>query len=304
MDSLFFGESANAFFSFENISVVRKLLRPLYPLPYYALLNDPKIKPPPKTNGEIRLLAMDIATAGGSKNDATSISLIQMVPMLNCQYTRNVLYMETIDGGHGQDQAIRLKQLYDDLEADFVVVDTNGVGMTVYDQLVQELYDEERQLTYEAWSCINDERMAERSRDPENNKVIYSIKATQKMNSDMAVLLRDCMKRGKIRFLTDEAEGNEILDGSKGFHKLSVEEQFLFQAPYYQTTAFCNETINLDYEMSNGNVRVKEASGMRKDRYSSVSYGNYIANEIEREMLKQDTSDFSQAPNCVTSVNW
>ena len=34
--------------------------------------------------------------------------------------------METIDGGHGQDQAIRIRQLYDDLDVDYVVVDTNG----------------------------------------------------------------------------------------------------------------------------------------------------------------------------------
>ena len=34
--------------------------------------------------------------------------------------------METIDGGHGQDHAIRIRQLYDDLDVDYVVVDTNG----------------------------------------------------------------------------------------------------------------------------------------------------------------------------------
>lgn len=49
-----------------------------------------------------------------------------MVPAGGTQYIRNVVYMETIDGGHGQDQAIRVRQLYDDFDVDYVVIDTNG----------------------------------------------------------------------------------------------------------------------------------------------------------------------------------
>ena len=63
---------------------------------------------------------------GGSKNDASSICLIQMIPGTGGKYQRLVSYMETMEGGHGQAQAIRLKQLYDDFEADYVVIDSNG----------------------------------------------------------------------------------------------------------------------------------------------------------------------------------
>ena len=84
------------------------------------------------------------------------------------------------------------------------------IGLSVYDSLVVDLFDEERGCSYEPWSCINDERMAVRSKTPSENKIIYSIKATQAMNSDMAVLLRDCMKRGKIKFLSHEEDGREV----------------------------------------------------------------------------------------------
>lgn len=178
------------------------------------------------------------------------------------------------------------------------------VGLTVFDNLVIDLFDEERGVLFPAWSCINDERMALRSKDPSANKIIYSIKATQTMNSDMAVLLRDCMKRGKIKFLEHETEGREYLNSLKGFDKLAPEEQVLLEAPYYQTTAFCNETINLNYDVVNGKIRVQEASGARKDRYSSVAYGNYIAQEIERDMLKYENNDFAFAPNCVSAVSF
>ena len=65
----------------------------------------------------------------------------------------------------------------------------------------------------------------------------------------------------------------------------------MFQLPYYNTTMLVNETINLSYELVNGKIRVSEPAGMRKDRYSSVSYGNYIASELEREILKPSRSD-------------
>lgn len=178
------------------------------------------------------------------------------------------------------------------------------VGLSVYDSLVADLYDKDRGVLYEPLSCINDERMAARSKDPSANKVIYSIKATQQMNSDMAVLLRDCMKRGKIRFLGHEDEGNQRLEIMKGFDRLTPEEQFLLEAPYYQTSSLINEMVNLDYEVVNGKIRVQEASGARKDRYSSVAYANYIASEIERDMIKQNRGDFALAPNCVSKISF
>ena len=179
------------------------------------------------------------------------------------------------------------------------------VGLTVFDQLVQDLYDDTRGVTYEAWSCINDESMAARSRDPSGHRVIYSVKATAAKNSEMAVSLRDCLKRGKVRLLVDDVDGLEYLEKNKAYHKLTIEEQTeLFQNPYYQTTAFVNEIINLEYEMSGNNIKVYEVSGMRKDRYSSVSYANYIASELERELRRHSGDEFKYAPDCVSAVTF
>lgn len=73
-----------------------------------------------------------------------------------------------------------------------------------------------------------------------------------------------------------------------------VDDQVLFQEPFYQTTSMINEMINLDYTATDGKIKVVEASGMRKDRYSSISYANYIANELERDMRNiEDEYGFS-----------
>lgn len=303
MCSEFFGESTSAFFSYKDVSTQRKLILPVYPKPYYELLGDPKIKYQKKKLGEIRLLGIDVATQGGSKNDATAISLLQMMPT-NYGYSRSATYMETIDGGHGQDQAIRIRQLYDDLDCDFVVIDCNGVGLSVFDELAQDQYDSERKIVYEAWSCINDEAMAARCRNPDAPKIMYSVKATAQFNSDAAVYLRDCMRRGKIRFLTDEADGKEWLNGSKAFQNLAVEDQVMYEAPFYQISAFVNEIVNLDYTLLNDKIKVKERSGARKDRYSSILYANFIAGEIEREHRNVEQEYGDNAPIFVANVSF
>lgn len=284
MESLFWGESENAFYSFDELDNARKIKVPIYPRPYYAILNDSKYKYESKQNGEIRLLGMDVATQGGAKNDATCLAITQLIPSGNNQYIKNLIYMETLNGGHTFDQSIRCRQLYDDFEVDYIILDTNGVGISIFDNLCQEQIDTDRNIPYPAWGCINDEKMHERCKDTSAPKIIYSIKANQQFNSDCAVMLRDAIKRGVFRLLINEADGNENLNKNKSFQNLTVDEQILFQSPYYQTSSLITEMVNLDYEVVNGKIKVKETSGMRKDRYSAVSYSLFIANEIERDL--------------------
>jgi len=52
-----------------------------------------------------------------------------------------------------------------------------------------------------------------------------------------------------------------------------------------------NELVNLEYEIRNGFVKIKEQSGNRKDRYSSLSYVNYYARILESD-LNKGNSDY------------
>ena len=52
------------------------------------------------------------------------------------------------------------------------------------------------------------------------------------------------------------------------------------------------ELVKLDHEIKNGNVKVKEQAGMRKDRYSSIAYSFWCANQLELKLKPQEsTSD-------------
>lgn len=67
------------------------------------------------------------------------------------------------------------------------------------------------------------------------------------------------------------------------YASLSPQETLQLKLPYIHTTLLVNELINLEYESKNSVIRVKEKAGMRKDRYSSLSYNIFVAKQIERE---------------------
>ena len=291
MECLFFGESEKSFFKFEDLDSNRKLVRPVYPKDYYGYIKDPNFKYEDKKPGEIRLLCCDIAGMSGKENDASVYSLMRLIPTSK-GYDRHVSYMESIVGGHTVSQAIRIRQLFDDLDCDYLVLDTQNLGLGIYDQLTQPLFDKERDKEYEPWTCINDEKMAERCTYQNAQKIIYSIKGNAQFNSECAVLLRDGLRRKKIKLLVSDLEGKEYLRKFKGFESLPIEIQTKFLSVYLQTTFLVNEMISLEGERTeSGLIRLKEPKNKRKDRYSAVSYGNYIANLLERELLKAEVWD-------------
>ena len=70
---------------------------------------------------------------------------------------------------------------------------------------------------------------------------------------------------------------------------MTPSEQVALKLPYLNTGLAVNELANLGYETTNNAIRVKEKTGCRKDRYSSMSYNYYIAQQVERDMEKKTT---------------
>lgn len=288
---LWYGESENAYFSYDDLVFARKVKNAFYLSSTTDVLPFNSLNLPIKENGEIRLLTADIAVMASKKrkNDATSITVLQLIPTKNNQYIRNVVYLENFEGGHSETQAIRIRQIYDDLQCDYLVIDTNGVGNGVFDELVRDLTDPDTGETYPALTCKNDESMADRYKGSSQNppKVIYSIKATPQFNSDCASLLKDNLKRGKLRLLMSEQEADIYFNSLKGFKSLSPEKKTELMLPYTQTSLTINEIVNLKYDVIGTKVRLSEKGNDRKDRYSSLAYGNYIACELERAITKK-----------------
>ena len=129
--------------------------------------------------------------------------------------------------------------------------------------------------------------MADRCTVRGADKVIWAIKGNATLNSDCAVLLREGFRSGKIRLLATEYDGEDLLADLKGYNSLNPPEKQELQMPYIHTTLLINELVKLQHEEVGGKVKIFEKSGMRKDRYSSLSYNYYVATQLESKLSKR-----------------
>ncbi len=286
----FYGSAEGAFYDFESISKIRRIKLPMLPDKLSSKVSSQALRIPPKQSGEIRLLSADIALMASRKhnNDATAISINQMVPTKAGRYTHNFVYLETMEGVHTDDQALTIRKLYDEFDCDYLVLDANGPGHGVFDALVRDISDPETGELYPAISCCNDSTMAERCTVPGAQKVIWSIKASAQFNNDCAILLREGIRSGRIRLLVSEYDAEAELGSLRGYNSLNPPEKLRLQLPYINTTLLVDELVNLQHDESNGKVKVYEKAGMRKDRYSSLAYNYYVATQLEAKAVRKN----------------
>ncbi len=288
-----FGNSEGAFFMFDDISQRRKLKTALYPPDIIG--NNRSIKVPDLLLNERRILSLDVALMASKKhkNDASSIIINSAMPTNSNNYTSNIIYLENHEGLNTDELALIVRRLFKWYKCTDLVIDTNGVGLGVYDALIQDIIDCETGEVYPALSCCNDKIMAERCKVDNAPKVIWSVKATSQFNNEISLLLRSGFKNGKINLLVSEFEAEELLkENIKNYSKLPSGEQMVYKLPFVQTTLLVYELISLESEIKGTNIKLIEKSGKRKDRYSSLAYNYWVQCQLEREMLHKPKNGF------------
>lgn len=294
-ENLMYGQNENAIFKLEDITKNRKLKNPFYPIKnidYVSTKNSRKKDKDKLRDGEIRIIGVDVALMGGAANDATVATCVRLIPNGD-RYLRKVSYIETIEGGHSEDQAVRIKQLFEDFKASYVALDCHGNGMAVYDQLVKVNYDDQRDVEYEAWCSFNDDEMRLRAKTQNPLPVVFSIKANAKINHEIATSLRAALQSSNIELLINEIEAKDNLSDKKNYIESGIEGKVLMELPYIQTTLLVNELVNLEHQIVGGYIKINEKAGKRKDRYSSLGFANYLAKILEGENLNKRKSDIN-----------
>jgi hypothetical protein len=292
--------------SFYRISLFpRKMKRAYYP--QYMENYNPKRNPydVPKSDGEIRLLSLDIAARANKTNDITSIWVSRLIPLIGKGYNRQLIYGESHKGANGLFQAKRTKQIFHDLGCDYIAMDVLNMGAFLYDILTQLTPDEERGIEYDPMTIVEDfeldipekakEDLTKRTYGVNAKPVIFPITGSQELNSQIAIAFKDTLKRKLWDFLTPDAEAEEFL--LKNYKDLLTDEEGELKAfllnPYVQTNLLIGECLNLNMEMINGRVKLSETPGSHKDRFSSVSYLNYIVYKYFDPTIKkvEDNND-------------
>ena len=310
-----FGEGANSYFKLKQFTKARNIEKAFYP--QRTETYNPKKNPYgiPRTDGEIRIVSSDVAQRAGRTNDLSITSLIRLTPTQK-GYFREVSYMESFSGVNSILQSLRLKQLYCDFEADYIVLDVaaGGGGLPMYDQLGQITKDDERGIEYPAMTIMRHSSLDSNVYDELSRRtlavnaipVVYPISGVAILNSKIAVEMRDKLQKRLFGFLVDETRAEDYLIKSKMSEFMNNDDptaKSYFMHPFIQTSLLVSESIGLTMTMVSGNIKLSEVHGSRKDRYTSVAYGNYFASLLDSDLLRgNDGTSDEEAILAVTVV--
>ena len=303
------GQSGQSYYSLSQFN--RNMKRAFYPnrIENYMEGKKKDSKDFKRVDGEIRIISVDVATRANKTNDNTIISCARLIPTRGRGYSRQLVFMESHKGKNTIVQAKRIKELFADFEADYIVLDLQNAGISVFDALSQVTTSEERGIDFPPMTVADniniDDKLKQELKDRTLGvnaiPVIFPILASQSLNSQIAVAFRGSLQKKLWSFLVSETDVEEFLIKNYKDFLTNDEEtnRAFYLSPYVNTSLLIAECVNLDMTLVNGMIKLVEKEGNYKDRYSSVSYLNFVASFFDKELLREtdNTSDLDAILN-------
>lgn len=298
--NLWLGESENSLFLLEDFHKNQVLENPFYIRNAFDYLEGVEIKYDFDKENEIRYLSMDIAVSGGRDNDNT----IYELGFINTETEeRELEYITSRNGLNSLTQVVLLKRLFYEYKCKYAVIDTKGVGNVFYDIMTVETYDEERDVTYPAWTVCRDKKLQivsdnvlndkiDRTISKDGEQVIIPFVGTGEINSDAHLAMRKNLKDGKIKFLKDDAEMELIIEEKNPkWITLTAEQKAEELLPFLETRYTINEAVGLNAEIKANTVKVTEDRSATKDRYMTTAMFNYFGDKLINKYKQDDQED-------------
>lgn len=297
-EAIFYKQNDNAYFKSSDILPLRTLSYAWFPPTieeYIEHKNKATDKKPWSmkriSEKELRILSCDIAlmdSKNGKDNDNAVFTYMRAIPK-NESYEIQVLYQEAIEGAKARFLANRIKELYYDGQCDYIVLDVAGLGLTVLDELGEYTDNTERGVQYPPLRAMNEDKYIDRCGYAEAQKCIYCVYASVKFNHEIATTLKTAFHNKTIKMLKSQLEAEDFIDG---YMTMNPQEQARKLMPYINISLMQDEIISLEYEVKDSYIKVYETTGNRKDRYSSLAYGNYFIRQQEKRLKKKKKEGF------------
>lgn len=275
--SRFVGGSAEAWFEFEKLYQSRKLVNP----ETHQIIRD--------GIESFYIISVDVARL----NCQTVATVLKVFPNNQEGYKINLVNIfilgKTADEKVFDKQVIELKRLIDAFNPREVVIDINGIGAPFADTMVKESWDEENQVMLPAYGFFNREEMLP-TQPRHCKKILYGIKATSQINSDMHSALYAKVYSGHMKFLiTEQSARSKIMATRKG-QRMSPEARNQRLVPHQLTTVLISEIMNLKIKPTgvSNQIAVEQINErMFKDKFSALEMGVYRIVQIENEALSR-----------------
>ena len=279
--SIWSGSSDDSWFNFDKLQKYRKIKNP-----------ETHAKFRPNSN-QFYLISVDV----GRINDQTVACVFRVNVDATGKHWATLVNIKVLarsaETKTFTQQAIDVKRLIRDFEPREVVIDTNGLGVGLADEMIKPQYDEMGEY-YPAYAFTNDENYyAIQPKDAP--KILYGLKANGPLNSKIHGNAYARLTSGMVRFLIKEQEAKNALMSTQVGQKMSVYKRVERLLPHEMTTKLFEEMANLRLKRTgNATDIVLEQINPRypKDKYSSFAYGLWRIKEIEEEHTKRSRRRF------------
>ena len=272
--SLWQGSSEDAWFSYEKLSKYRKIKNP----EMHAINRS--------ESEQFYLISVDV----GRISDQTAVCVFRVNIVKGKFYStlvNLVVLGRTPLTKPFMVQAVDLKKIILDYNPREVVIDTNGLGVGLADEMIKPQYDEMGN-SLPAYGFINDDNY--KAIQPKDApKILYGVKANGPLNSKIHGNCYSRLTGGLVRFLIKEQEAKSALLATKKGQKMTVEQRVIRLMPHEMTTKLFEEMANLRLKRTGASLDIvleRINSRFPKDKYSSFSYGLWRIKELEEEYYK------------------
>ena len=273
--SIWSGSSDESWFNYDKMTKYRKI-------------KNPELRAINRHNSnEFYLLSVDV----GRISDQTVVCVFRVNIIQDKYYATlvNIVVLgRTPETKPFSVQATDLKCLIRDYNPREVVIDTNGLGVGLADEMIRVHYDELGNLL-PAYGFTNDD-VYKKIQPKDAICILYGIKANGPLNSKIHGNAYSRISSGNCRFLIKEQEAKSALMSTKVGQKMTVEQRVKRLLPHEMTTKLFEEMANLRLKRTGASMDiVLEQINPRfpKDKYSAFAYGMWRIKEMEEEYFKK-----------------
>ena len=231
-------------------------------------------------------IGVDVARSTKTSNNQTSITIgkVQRDKMDKVKYIKIVNLVNLPNGMNFTGQAIAIKRLKNVFKAKMVILDGNGLGVGLVDELLKLHTDP---ITGEELIAYDTTNTEHESDERETEKCLFVVNA-QGINTDIIVNFIGLVDSGKLQLL-NKVDQNDIDYGDNDFMANGTLASI-------QTDFFIEEVANLQLKTLNGGKLTVErnSKSMDKDRYSACSYMSYYIMTYENKTKKDNKVNVSQ----------
>lgn len=235
------------------------------------------------------ILSYDVARDEGNENALSCLMVIKLTPQSKGEFLKEIVNIFSTEGEHSLFQAKFLKEKVKLFKPKLLVVDANGLGVSVVDQLVLDLDDGNP-----PYSVINDDRY-DKYKTPESVPILYALKSQNRetKDSDMINNFMQTFNKLDVSLLKTPHEGIKALEKKYKKKIKDSEERANLELPYVLTDVLCEEIMNIRYKQRGKDTAEEKISQrIQRDKYSALKYGLWVAylEELKNKQHKRDNN--------------